>query len=236
LNDEILSAVLDGDAAPGVLAHLEDCADCAARLAAARRFDSALTLRLHRWDCPPAQRLGDYHIGLLSLTEQRTLAKHLELCAACSAEIEELRVFLVEEAPAPVRETRPAIMQTERPSRLRTLVAQLLPRTPSFAMAAVRGAGDGPIIAQSSAATVILEAQPAGEQQVRLTGQLADELGDQERWDGALVEVRQAGTLIATAFVDDVGGFTCAPLPSAATELRISGGDGTSIKIEQIDL
>src|SRR5687768_13842228 len=137
LNDEILSAVLDGDAAPEVLAHLESCADCAARLALARRFEGALSQRLHRWDCPPAQQLGDYHIGLVSFAEQRRIATHLEVCVACSAEIEELRVFLAEEAPVPVRETRPEIAPVERPGRLRSLVAQLLPRTPGFAMAAV---------------------------------------------------------------------------------------------------
>ena len=103
-------------------------------------------------------------------------------------------------------------------------------------MAGVRGAGDGPMIAQSSVATIILETQKADGQNVRLTGQIADEVGDQERWDGALVELRREDKLLASTFVDDLGGFTCPLVAGGRADLRITGANGTLIIVGGVEL
>ena len=237
LDDETIDAALDGDMLPAVVAHLQHCASCASRLEEAQQFESALRGRLGRWDCPPPEELGDYHLGLVPQAQQRAIAAHLEVCPRCSAEIEDLRAFLMEAVPAQshVEEEVPPA-RPEYTRRLRALVAQLLPRAPGFQLAGVRGADDGPLIAQSSAATIILEPQKIDPRAVRLTGQIADEAGDQDRWDGALIEVRQADTLVAVAFVDEVGGFTCAPIRRGTTDLRIIGADGTWIVVDAVEL
>ncbi len=69
-----------------------------------------------------------------------------------------------------------------------------------------------------------------------ITGQIADEAGEQERWQDALVEMRQAGVLIATAFVDDLGGFSIGPVEHGSGELQVTASDGTSIVIEDLAL
>lgn len=234
LSDEDISFALDGEAAPDVLAHLERCEECSARLEEARQVDRTLAGRLQRWDCPTPMQLGDYHLGFASAAQQRTIARHLELCVRCSGEIEDLRVFVAE----PEASARPApgsVARQAPPKRLRAMVAQLLPRTPGLQMSAVRGAGDGPTIAQTPVATIILDTREV-EQRVQITGQIADEAGEQERWDGALVELRQAGALAGTAFVDEVGGFTCPPVAAGETEVRITGEDSTWIIIEAVEL
>jgi hypothetical protein len=237
LSDETINAALDGDTAPEVLGHLQHCAHCADRLEEARQFETSLRGHLARWDCPPAEQLGDYHLGLVPQAQQRVIAAHLEVCPRCSAEIEDLRVFLTEAQPAQLHAQEQVLPAPPAgPRRLRALVAQLLPRAPGFQLAGLRGAGDGPLIAQSSAATIVLEPQKIDPQAIRLTGQIADEAGDQDRWDGALVEVRQADTLVAIAFVDEVGGFSCAPIQRSITDLRIIGADGTWIVVDDIDL
>ncbi len=234
LSDETISAALDDDTPPAVLAHLQHCPECAGRLEEARQLEHALQSRLARWDCPPPAQLSDYHLGLVPPVQQRSIAAHLEACAQCSAEVEELRVFLAGDAPAEVRSRQEVAIRPGGVQRLRALVAELLPRPAGLQMAAVRGAGDAPILAQSSAATIVIEAQKEGAQAVRLIGQIADEAGEQERWDGALVEIRQADTLVAATFVDEVGGFSSAPVPTAQTELRITAADGTWIILDGV--
>ncbi len=234
LSDEDISTILDGEGTPELRAHLQQCGDCAARFDQAQRFDQALASRLHRWDCPPAQELGDYHLGFTTQARERAIGAHLELCARCTAEVEELRVFLQADlqAPAPA----PVPRQTPPSHPPRTIFARLMPRSPSLAWGALRGADDGPLIAESPAATIVLETRQAPPQGVRISGQIADDQAKQERWDGALVEVRQQDQLVAVTFVDDLGGFTTAPVTPTTTQLHIAARDGTLIVVEQIDL
>lgn len=50
------------------------------------------------------------------------------------------------------------------------------------------------------------------------------------------VEIRQASTLVATAFVDDIGGFDCGPIAAGPTEVRVTAADGMSIVVADLVL
>jgi hypothetical protein len=227
LTDDQLSAALDGEPAPDVRAHLASCAACAARLEQARQAENGLRAVLHRWDCPPSQQLADYHIGRLAVEEERAVLRHLAVCASCKQEIEELRLFLLEGADAAVLTPTPPVTQ---PARRGPLIAQLLPRA---AMPALRGGG-GPIQAQADGVTIFLDIQAAGAGQVAIQGQLvADE---QDRWVGALVELRQGGTLRATAAIDDLGMFGVGPIPAQLAELRLFPQRGRAVALPDLDL
>ncbi len=232
LSDEAISAALDGEAPAQVLAHLEHCGGCTARLEQAQRFERVLAGTLHRWDCPPSAQLGDYHLGLLTPSEQRAITAHLRLCRRCSTELEELRTFLNEDIPA----AEPRSQKPRSPRRLDALVARLLPAGPGLQLEGVRGAGDDILIAQSSAATIVLDPQPAEHESVRVVGQVMDEVGEQHRWSGALVEARQAGVLVATAFVDDLGVFSFGPIATGITELRVTAAAGPALFVEGLVL
>jgi hypothetical protein len=82
--------------------------------------------------------------------------------------------------------------------------------------------------------TIFLDVQMDAAGQATLRGQLVAD--DQERWTGALVEVRQSGALRATAAIDDLGGWSCPSLPLAATELRITRPDGRVIVLPEFEL
>jgi anti-sigma factor RsiW len=228
LTEDQITAALDGEAEPAIYDHLAQCEGCAARLAQAQQIERALKAGLQRWDCPTPQQLGDYHLGLVGQADAHAITRHLEHCARCSDEIEELRMFLIADASP----RRPAARPPARPRPLwpTELIARLLPRTPALA---VRGA-TGPIKAEANGVTIFLDVQPAAEGRVMLTGQVVAD--GMERWVGALVELRQAGKLCATAALDDLGSFSAGPLTAEPTELRVTPPSGPSLVVRDIEL
>lgn len=231
LSDDQLSEALDGDTPPEVAAHLAGCPACAARLARASRIESSLRGSLYRWDCPAPERLGEYHLAMVSQEEQRAILRHLDDCPSCTAELETLSRFLAaDDAPraAPSPAARPP---TPPRTRLRELVARLLPAAP---VTALRGVRSETFSAAAGATTIMLDVQRTPTGQVTVQGQVLDDTP--ERWTGALVELRQGGALVGTAAVDDVGGFHFTPLAAAPLELRITPAHGASILWRDIDL
>lgn len=233
LTDEQLNAALDNQAEPAVHDHLSRCSWCAARLAQAQQFDRTLHNALYRIDCPSPQQLGDYHLGLVDHTLERSIIRHVEHCQLCTQELEELRVFLTAgAAPAPTQPA-PRVKQTPLGARLGELVAQLLPAThpqPGFAL---RGNSTGPIMAEADGTTIVLDVQSSANDQVMLMGQIVAE--DQERWNGAIVELRQDSTIKAALTVDDLGSFNCT-LPAGPTDVRITPERGDAIVLNSVEL
>lgn len=231
LADEQLLAELDGEAAPHVAEHLADCPSCRARLADMRQFEQRLTMRLYRWDCPSSLQLGGYHLGLTAAPEAARIAAHLGQCAHCSAEIALLRSFMDDASAAP--ELSPAAPPRPTYPWLGDLIARSL--APARAAApALRGGAPRSITAEAGHATIILEVQPSPAGWVTLRGQILED--DQDRWIGALVEVRQSGALATTTLIDDIGGFSCGLLLSDPAELRITPESGRAVLVPQIDL
>jgi anti-sigma factor RsiW len=228
LTEDQITAATDGDVDPSVQQHLSQCASCAGRFAQAQKVEQMLKSKLHRWDCPTPQQLGDYHLGLLSQADERVITTHLEQCTSCQAELVDLRAFLASDR---VQKTHPPVtLQRRSRPRLGELIAQLLPRAP---VAAMRGADSGPIVAEADGVTIFLEAQ-ANSQGLTVTGQVVAE--DQTLWTGALVELRQEGILQATAVVDEMGGFNCGLPRSGSTDLRITSPGGSRIVLTAVEL
>jgi anti-sigma factor RsiW len=230
LTDEQLMATTDGVAGAQLSEHLADCASCSARLEHIRQVEQRLISRLYRWDCPPSQQLGNYHIGLASATDATMIAQHLELCAACNAEIELLREFISTTAVTVTPTVRPATPATQ--PWLGDLIARMLPAAQQAT--ALRGAAAHAITAEAGHTTIILEVQPSAEGWVTLRGQILE--ADQDRWIGALVELHQAGALATTTLIDEVGGFSCGLLRPDPAELRITPESGRSVLVQQIEL
>ena len=231
-SDDQISAALDGDAAPEIVDHTERCPACAARLHRAREVEGKLVNVLYRADCPSAQQLGDYHWGLLGQSSERYIARHLELCALCTAEVEELRVFLTAERE--VAEAAPVVApERRRPTRGRwtELVARIVPRTSGLAL---RGAAGGPLMAEAGGTTLVVDIQAASGNGVTIIGQVVSD--DPEHWNGALVELRGEGTLLAAAGVDDLGSFSFARVQAGVATLRVTPEYGAAIVLEDVAL
>jgi hypothetical protein len=69
-----------------------------------------LRTALYRFDCPPAQRIGEYALDLLVDPERRQLAEHVLDCSCCADELRILREFIASEpALSPKRDWRRVI-------------------------------------------------------------------------------------------------------------------------------
>jgi anti-sigma factor RsiW len=226
LTGDQLSAALDAVEDDTVRTHLASCEYCAARLAAAGRLEARLAGTLHRWDCPPADALRDHHFGLLPAAQAATVAAHLQHCPACTAELNELVAFLAPDTASPPIAEPPLARAW---GRLRELVATIAPRTPTPAL---RGAARQPLVATVEEVAILLDFMLDSGGALVLVGQLIDS-AEQERWAGALAEVRQNGTLLATAVLDEDGGFSCAGLASGPSELRVTSAEGVSVRLPQ---
>jgi hypothetical protein len=231
LTDDQISAVLDGEGDDWMSRHIEQCNFCALRLKQARTVEVFLKNKLHRWNCPTAQQIGDYHAGLLDQAEMDEIAQHLRQCAHCRQELDELRIYLSADTEP---EARPHQPHPRRPRRqlLGELVARLLPRSqaPAYAM---RGADTDFLVAEADGASIFLDARPSPEGVV-ISGQVV--AGDETSWDGALVELRQAGTLQGTTLVDEFGQFHCKLPDAAPITLRITSVRGISLVLEGVEL
>lgn len=221
-NDEQLSQIVDG-VAPGNVGDVALDASAQARLQAWQQWNDQMQHQLLRWDCPPSQQLADYHWGDVNQATARTIARHLEVCALCSDEIETLRVFLATDAAQPAPPTVSPPSPSFRP-RLREFVAAIVPRVPALA---VRGDQHGPLVAEAGEITLVLDVQNGNDGNVAVLGQVA--APDPDRWTGALVEIRQNNVVRAVAETDDIGSFRCASVPQGASELRITAPDGVSV-------
>jgi anti-sigma factor RsiW len=233
ITEDQISAALDGLTDPIVQAHIAQCPSCAVRIEHAQAIEGTLKLTLNRWDCPPAQRLGEYVLALItSPTEERSIIRHLEQCAHCKAEVAELGAFLV----ADTASVKQAVPQPARPESgwgqsLGRVFAKLVPRSPALAL---RGAATGPIMAEADGTTIVLDVQPVAEGQVTILGQVV--AADQDLWTGALVELRQSGALQATTTADDLGSFSCGPFAAGSIQLAITPPVGQTLVLPQIDV
>lgn len=235
ITEDQISAAIDGFADADVQQHIAQCASCAARVTQAQMLEDVLKVKLNRWDCPPAQRLGEYVMGLVSArTEERTIRLHLEECARCKAEVEDLNVFLVSDnVSVSQKHPQPAVARKhpERPSAFGQILARILPRTPALAL---RGAALGPIMAEAEGTTVVLDVQPAAEGQVTILGQVIAD--DYDSWTGALVELRREGVIQATTTVGDTSSFNCGPFPAGSIQLAITPAVGQTLVLPNIDV
>ncbi len=94
ITGEQLLAFVDGEADGATLDHVRRCPHCAERARACAAIQQLLRAIFYRANCPEAHALGEYHLGLLSSTEQVAIEDHLKGCFLCAADLARLKRFL----------------------------------------------------------------------------------------------------------------------------------------------
>jgi hypothetical protein len=225
-------ALLDGEADEAAKDHLAQCRYCSQRAEALDRVQKELTARLYRIDCPPPEELGEYQLGMLATEQSASVARHLTTCPHCRLELEQLKNYLSELAPA---------ASTGPLEQVKVLVARLTgvgeagetrAGSPAFApaYAALRGGSEGPITMEADGVLVVLDTEPGREGSLTIQGQVAAD--DQERWTGARVEAHQEGAVHMTSTVDDLGAFRLEALQPGPTELHLIPESGAMVLVK----
>jgi anti-sigma factor RsiW len=98
ITDEQLIAYIDGEADGATREHIRRCPYCAKRAHAYDLDQQALRALLYRAECPDAQALGEYYlgVGLLSPADRAAIEEHLQACTLCAADLAKLKRFLEE--------------------------------------------------------------------------------------------------------------------------------------------
>ena len=233
LDDAVLLAYLDGTADKGVRAHLKVCAHCRERAQQLAAFENDLTARLYRAACPAPEKLGEYHLGLLSPLEESAIARHLAGCPHCSQEVAQLDAYLEDLDPSP------APTPIERVGeRAGVLIARLVGGggrgaigLPGLAPAlAVRGEpGDSRVYRAGDAQVVIgVEDDPDRPGQRSIVGMalgLAPGQVEAQLW--------QRGVCVASASVDTLGNFALSGVAPGCYDLILRGAN--EIQIHALD-
>jgi len=96
IEDGDLMAYVDGEADPWVREHVESCAACLSEATELGQVTQEVLDLMYRAFCPEPERLGQYHLKLLSANEELVMAAHLRKCEHCT---EDLLLLVGEDEP-----------------------------------------------------------------------------------------------------------------------------------------
>lgn len=205
-----LMAYADGEAPPGVAAHVAQCPFCAVESGALRRASRRLAHALYRFDCPSPQTLGDYHLDLFPPEERTRIAAHALECPHCAAELQTLRSFL--DAPLLGPEAVPDVTSSTAAgfgAQLRRVVATLFTPPAAPAYTGLRGTAEDTVTTyQADDLTITLSATPSARHgRISLTGLLLSENVDVDQFAGAAVRLIAPDGAAQGTQIDELANF-----------------------------
>lgn len=223
LDDTQIISYVEGEADNDIVAHIKQCPYCTERSRQFSLLQQRMTARLYRSTCPSSMELSEYHLGLLSDSQELVMAQHVRQCPHCRREIAELKEFLAEP------DVQPDVLTTAR-----VLYARLVDTGSTSAFGALRGESKGPLTFEADGVVITLDVQPGSNSLVSILGQLAAD--DQDEWTGAKVELQQNDSPLLTASVDDLGAFRFEAVRPMATKFIITSNENVVIESVEIDL
>ena len=261
IRDEELLAFAAGEKVrPAVEAHVASCQYCATWVAEVRGLQRSLTRKLYRWDCPPNQILGEYHMGLLSSEMEKAVQAHLKKCVLCAAEVATLIEFMANDPmlvePVPVRPSpssqnnhvglkqhaKRALeeIRERTAAQGRRLVATLVPPQPRLALQR-NVANARPEAAlwprrytvEDFSISMQLERGADRSDALQLIGLVTRKGASLEAFQGVPVSLLSSGHAADTQVVDELGNFVFTSIAPATYSLELHLPD-TTIVIEQL--
>jgi hypothetical protein len=235
LSEEQLLAAMSDVAEVNVSEHLDKCEFCQECLTKLERAEEKMRRKLHRWDCPNKDELGEFALSILSETEQALITEHVEGCPTCQRDLAVLRQFWEEMDRAEAHE--------------RDMIQQNRPRQPKGSTSNHRGILGNLVGVMRGAAAMRgdemgglqsfewenlrLRVSATPEQgHYELRGQLSGP--DAPRWRNGLVKVQQGDDRPVLSIVDDRNKFQCRlPRPGEAA-MTITAQDGKTIGLEKV--
>ncbi len=259
IRDEELLAYLAGESVrPVVAQHLTKCQRCSSQLADYRQLEFMLTSKLYRWDCPPNQILGEYHLGLLRNDLAIAVRMHLNTCVLCAAEVKALSEFLADdpvlvERPQGAKITVfPSALSNHRPARgaervldqlrdrsvagVRRIVATLLPAQPRLAYqrdVASSALWPRRYMAEDVSISIQIERGANHTGSLQLIGFVTRTGAALEALQGTPVLLSSQASAVHTQDIDELGNFVFSSVSPATYTLELQFPEST-IVIDQL--
>lgn len=181
-------------------------------------IEDKLTTILYRSICPDSLELGDYHLRMVSDANAARIKQHLAECPHCTRELRQLEAYLSQVS---------SDLENSPIERVKIWIARRIPSIPlaadtamSLPTFAVRGEENGPLMYQAGDAQLTLEIQEDPEQ-TENKAILGLVLGVAPV--GVMAHLWQAGELITSVMVDNLGNFIISNLAPGDYELILSG-------------
>lgn len=255
IRDEELLAYLAGERVrPVVEQHLARCQRCSSQVAGYRELERSLINKLYRWDCPPSQILGDYHLGLLSGIAAAAVEKHLSMCVLCAAEVATLTEFLANEPILVERvsvqlsspnnhgsasqEVKRALehLRDQSGAQVRRIVATLLP--PQRRLVYQRNLASVEVwprryTAEDFSISVQVERGTQRRDSLQLIGFVTRKGAALEALRGIPVVLSSQTNIVYAQNIDELGNFVFSSIAPATYKLELQLAD-TTIVIEQL--
>jgi anti-sigma factor RsiW len=254
ISDEELLAFLDGEhVRPVVQQHLAQCLRCSAQLAEYRELEQSLMQKLYRWDCPPNQILGEYHLGMLNSETTSAVQKHLSQCVLCADEVASLTEFLasdpmlVERAAMQTsslknhRTTKQALkglledLREQSREQVRRIAAILVPQQPRYAFQRNVAASTWPrsYTAEDFTISIQVERGSSRDETVQMIGFVIRKGTDLESLSGVPVQLVSSNGASLVQQIDELGNFVFSSIAPATYSLELQLPEST-IVIEQL--
>jgi hypothetical protein len=192
------------------------------------KLENQLSNALYRAFCPETNELGEYQLGLLSITRAQQIQAHLAECPHCRSELGQLQSFLESVEPD---------LDISLAERVRVWLAELMSPgaagglTPALAFG-LRGDESGVHFYQAGGAQITLEIQddPNAPGRRTLVGLIL-----MEEAANLQANLWRDDHVVMSGDVDELGNFTLSGLETGNYELFLSGPN-VEIQIQGLEV
>ncbi len=250
IRDEDLMAYFSGDQVhPAIAQHIASCQSCSSRLASYQQVERVLTGKLFRFDCPPNQMLGEYHLGMLSQHQASLVSNHLRICGFCNTEIAQLKSFLgadpllVKRTPvarnnhAHVQDIRQAARRVREQAEAgaRRIAAILVPQQPGLALQrnASQLAPAWPRRYNAEDISIAVQIERASNNTLQVLGIVSRNDTQPEALEGTPVQLISGTAAPYSQTIDDLGNFLFPSVVPATYTLELHFASGIVV-IDQL--
>ncbi|MFQ3535190.1 MAG: hypothetical protein SNJ58_04870 [Aggregatilineales bacterium] len=224
LSDDDLLEILIGDADPTLVDCLDADENSKRRYQALVKFHRKLQRAFH----PSDQTLVDYVNELLSDEHHEAVSEHVDECYLCRETVRALMQQAIGEDSV-----QPIVIATPR----REYTARIVP-TAAQGLAYFGGeqiAAPRMVQAEAEGVTIMLRIMSEG-RGVRLMGTIdATDPSQQERWNGAQLQLSQGDDIIMTTLLR-YGEFQCSAVPRSKVTLRFKPLAGRVVALYDLPL
>lgn len=205
-----------------------------------RKVEQALDKLMYRASCPPAERLADYVMKTLTVSDRDTIDQHLPTCKLCRDEVGSLQsILIVDDAlPEPIQE--PLLQRVKSFFQMvEDQFVRILTPLPKLAYGQLKGSDDPGtrVLSFGSGPVSVMMSVEKALDGVKINGSIVD-TGETTQWAEGHVELVgvSAEQKRYLAHIDEDDMFTFESIVPGQYHLSVYAIDGEVLRLENLEL